>query len=96
MAQDSKKIFLYLLFLTVYLNLFIGFLIEPFWTDYVSSLLLLGSPILGIWTFIAMQQVPEDGWMAQSKITAFIGFLIMLLWGQILFGLIPYLPPFWN
>lgn len=80
-----------------YLNLYIWFIRSPFLEAYISVILALGLPILGIVTIAGADRIFPDkkdqyGFSRSQWLTSIIGFLLLALWGQLAFTLHPYLP----
>ena len=79
----------YVLFVIGYINLYIYFLVKPFWESFVSVLLIVLTPVLGLWTFSVLGKVYNDD---DKWIGGIVSLLIMLLWFQLIVSVYEQLP----
>lgn len=84
-----KSIKYYVLFVTGYTNLYIYFLVKPFWESYISVLLMVLTPVLGLWTFGVLGKVYNDD---EKWLGAIVSFLILVLWFQLIVSIYEKLP----
>jgi hypothetical protein len=95
---------IYILGLVIYLNVYLWFIRNPFLSEYVSVALAVALPVLGIATFILSDKLfpvenddfgePSRPWY--SRMAAVTGLLMMAIWGQLMFGLMPFLPSWFS
>ena len=89
-----KNIYFYAVFTIIYFNFYLSLFTTSFSPELTSSILLLTSPILGIWTFMVLSKLDTSNENEKLPLFNWIWVIVLLLWFQILIGINDYLPSF--